>query len=386
MKRIAYIFPIILFLSCPQLTGQNEERDLSIADRSISPAVPFLRVSADARASGMANIGTATPSTTYAQQWNPAKYVFAQKQQGIGVSYTPYLRKLTHELHIGQINYYNRINTRSAFAGSIRYFNLGTVESRQSPVGKGLPLKPNQLAFDGSYALQLSEVFSMAVTARYIRSDLKLQTSYEAASAANSFSMDISGFYEGKIIPHPHFKSQWRAGFNLSNIGPKIKYSANIKSFLPTNLSIGAGYDFIFDADNTVGVYIQFDKLVVPTPSDSNYDGLITREDDYYSKGALEGLFSSFNDAPGGFSEEMKEITWAIGAEYRYRERFDFRIGYFHESPDKGYRQYLTLGTGFRYSIIKINLSYLFNTANEVNNALEGSLRFSIAFKFGKSF
>src|SRR5699024_4300724 len=245
----------------------------------ITTAVPFLLVPGDARASGMGDIGVATPTSTYSQQWNAAKYAFAKEQQGVGLSYVPYLRKLANDINVGQFNYYNRINERSAFAGSFRYFNLGEIESRQNPNDVGLTLKPNQFALDLSYALRLSETFSMGITGRYIRSDLKLQTSFEDASAANSFAVDISGFYQSDVIRYDNFDGRWRGGFNISNIGPKIKYSdAGDESFIPTNLSLGGGFDFILDRDNTIGAYAEFNKLLVPTPKDSNGDGVINRE------------------------------------------------------------------------------------------------------------
>lgn len=383
MKKISFIAFAILLLANHQLFAQDNE--LGPRDRVITTGVPFLLVPGDARASGMGDIGVATPTDAYSQQWNPAKYAFAKQQQGVGISYTPYLRKLADDINVGQINYYNRMNERSAFAGSLRYFNLGEIESRQNPIEEGMILKPNQLALDLSYALRLSDHFSMAVTGRYIRSDLKLQTSYDDASAANSFSADISGFFESEEIAFSEFDGKWRAGFNISNIGPKIKYGDQDEgSYLPTNLSLGGGFDFILDPDNTVGAYVEFNKLMVPTPKDSNGDGIIDREDDFYTTSPIGGMFSSFGDAPGGFSEELKEVTWALGGEYRYMDVFALRAGYFHESEDKGYRQYFTLGAGFKYSIAEINVSYLFNTASSTTNPLEGSLRFSLAFNFGE--
>lgn len=382
MKKISIIVFAIFFLANHQLFAQDN--NLTPRDRVITTAVPFLLVPGDARASGMGDIGVASTPDTYSQQWNPAKYAFIKQEQGVGLSYTPYLRKLASDINVGQINYYNRINERSAFAGSLRYFNLGEIESRQNPLEEGLILSPNQLALDLSYALLLSESFSMAVTGRYIRSDLKLQTSFEDASAANSFSADISGYFQSEEKVYTDFNGIWRAGFNISNIGPKIKYGDSEEgSFLPTNLGVGAGFDFILDADNTIGTYVEFNKLLVPTPSDSNGDGVINREDDFYTVNPITGIFKSFTDAPGGFSEELKEITWALGAEYRYQDTFALRAGYFHESEDKGYRQYFTLGAGFKYSMAEINVSYLFNTAAATTNPLEGSLRFSLAFNFG---
>lgn len=383
MKNISIIIFAFLLTANHQVFAQDN--NLGPRDRVITTAVPFLLVPGDARASGMGDIGVASTPDSYSQQWNPAKYAFIKQEQSVGLSYVPYLRKLASDINVGQINYHNRINERSAFAGSLRYFNLGEIESRQNPLEEGLILKPNQLAVDLSYALLLSETFSMAVTGRYVRSDLKLQTTFEDASAANSFSADVSGYYESKEIAYSDFNGIWRAGFNISNIGPKIKYGDSEEgSFLPTNLGLGAGFDFILDADNTVSAYAEINKLLVPTPSDSNDDGVINREDDYYTTSPIGGMFSSLNDAPGGFSEELKEVTWALGGEYRYQETFALRAGYFHESEDKGYRQYFTLGAGFKYSLAEINVSYLFNTASATNNPLEGSLRFSLAFNFGK--
>src|SRR5690625_4484504 len=360
MKHAYLLSLALLVLAVQQLKAQNS--NLNIRDRSITVAAPFLLVPSDAKASGMGDIGVSSPPDTYAQQWNPAKYAFAKQQQGIGLSYTPYLRKLTNDINVGQLNYYNRFNERSAFAASMRYFSLGKVDGRQTPNDPGLDLNPNQFALDLSYALQLSKHFSMGVTGRYIRSDLKLQTSFDDASTANSFSVDVSGIYNSPIVQYNQFDGRWLAGFNIANISPKLSYGADgEESFLPTNLSLGAGYEFMVDQDNVLGAYTQFNKLLVPTPSDSNNDGKINREDDYYTMSAIEGIFTSFTDAPGGLREELKEITWALGAEYRYQDQFSIRTGYFHESPDKGYRQYITLGAGFKYDFAEFNLSYLFS-------------------------
>lgn len=385
-NRFSFLLVMILMTGLHGY-AQGSSPQLSIRDRAITTEVPFLLVPSDARSSGMGDIGVATPTDAYSQQWNPAKYAFAKIQQGVAISYIPYLRKLTNDINVGQLNYYNRIDERSAFAGSIRYFNLGEIDAREGIHEAGLILKPNQISIDLSYALKLSEEFAMAVTGRYIRSDLKLQTSIEDASVANSASVDLSGFYESFPINYGNFDGQWRAGFNLSNIGPKIgNGSEHGKGYIPTNLALGGGFDFILNSDNVLGAYVEFNKLLVPTPSDSNGDGIINHLDDYYHKGGIQGIFSSFGDAPGGFSEELKEITWAIGAEYRYMDSFALRAGYFHESPDKGFRQYFTLGAGFTYGIAQIDLSYLFSTADAISNPLEGSLRFSLAFNFGRSY
>ncbi len=380
MKK-SLVLAFLLVAGCLKIVQAQATKEY----RVLTVGVPFLLVPGDARAAGMGDMGIATAPDTYAQQWNAAKYIFNPQDQGIGLSYVPYLRKLTNDINVGQLNYFRRLNERSAFAASIRYFNLGEVSSRQSATETGLILRPNQFAVDGSYSLKLSETFAMGITARYIRSDLKIQTSIEDAAAINSFAVDISGYLESRLLHFQNFEGQWRAGFNISNIGPKLKYSSsNEESFLPTNLGIGAGFDFILNKDNTLGVYTEFNKLLVPTPSDSNADGVINREDDYYNKNALEGIFSSFTDSPGGLQEELKEITWAVGVEYFFKNNFSLRTGYRHESPEKGFRQYLTLGTGFTYSIARIQLSYLFSTAHTQVNPLEGGLRFSLAFDLSK--
>ncbi|WP_121667862.1 type IX secretion system outer membrane channel protein PorV [Mesonia aquimarina] len=385
MKKVSLLLAGICLFMNTKANAQDE--NITESDRVITTAVPFLMISGDARASGMADQGVATPVDTYSQQWNPAKYAFAEQQQGVGISYVPYLRELVNDINLGQVNYYNRINERSAFAGTFRYFNLGEIESRQTAEQQPLILKPNQFAFDLTYALRLGEQFSMAVTGRYIRSDIRLQTTNVDASAANSFGVDISAFYQSEEIAYDDFNGRWRGGINISNIGPKIKYDdAGQESFIPTNFKAGAGFDFILDAENTIGVYGEMNKLLVPTPSDSNGDGVINREDDYYNESPFGAIFSSWTDAPGGFSEELKEITWALGAEYSYQDSFAFRMGYFNESDVKGFRKFLSLGAGFKYSITRIDVSYLFSTSKAVTNPLEGSLRFSLSFNFGENY
>ncbi|HIO25843.1 MAG TPA: type IX secretion system outer membrane channel protein PorV, partial [Flavobacteriaceae bacterium] len=233
---------------------------------------------------------------------------------------------------------------------------------------------------------------------RYIRSDLRIGINGDG-QAANSFGVDISAFYQSEEIVYSDFNGRWRGGINISNIGPKIKYDdAGQENFIPTNFKAGAGFDFILDGDNTVGVYGEINKLLVPTPPELTYivsedgsRGPLTEEsqrdlEDYQKTSPFGAIFSSWTDAPGGFSEELKEITWSLGAEYWYRESFAFRLGYFNESEVKGFRKFVTLGAGFKYNAIDIDASYLFSTAKAVNNPLEGSLRFSLTFSFGEDY
>ena len=365
-------------------TATYSQQTPNIEDRVITTAVPFLLISGDARASGIGDQGIATPVDAFSQQWNAAKYVFSETKQGVGLSYTPYLRELADDINLGQLTYFNRINRRSAFAGSLRVFGLGGVELRQTPQQVPQEVNPTELSLDGSYALRLSETFSMAVTGRYIRSDLQFPGSGGDGSAANSFAADIAAFYRSEEKFYKNFNGRWRVGAKISNIGPKISYDdAGNDNFIPTNFKAGAGFDFILDANNKISTSIEINKLLVPTPKDSNGDGFINQEDDFFTTNEYSAIFSSWGDAPGGFSEELKEITWALGAEYWYQDSFAFRLGYFNESQEKGFRQFATLGAGFKFSRINIDTSYLFSTAQGVQNPLEGTLRFSLTFNFG---
>lgn len=399
MKKIS------LLLICLLIISYAKAQDIT---RPITTGVPFLLVAADARAAGMADQGVATSTDAYSQQWNPAKYAFATDAQGLSISYTPYLTDLANDISLGQLTYYNKINERSAFATSFRYFGFGDIELRTTgdPNEPTRTVSPNEFAFDGSYSLKLSDKFSMAVGARYIRSNLKIASEEIDASAASSFAVDIAGFYQSDEIAYADFNGRWRAGFNMQNLGPKISYdnddiSAN---FLPANLRLGGGFDFILDDYNKVGVSVEFTKLLVPTPPgpgtpvDANGDGDFTDVGDisqadadaanykaYNDIGWVSGIFKSFGDAPDGFSEELKEITYSVGAEYMYQDSFAVRAGYFHESPEKGARQFFSLGAGFKYNIVKIDVSYLFSTS-KVKNPLENTLRFSLTFNFGDKY
>lgn len=378
MRKLSlFLFGVVL-LSGVKTTAQEQ-------DRVITTAVPFLLVAADARAAGMGDQGVATAVDAFSQQWNPAKYVFAESQQAFGVTYTPYLSELVSDIFLGNITYYNKINERSAFAASFKYFSLGNIEARETPEDLPLILSPNEMTLDVSYALRLGENFSMAVAGRYLRSDLKLAPVDPDATAAGSFGVDVAAFFQSEEVTFNNFDGRWRAGANISNIGPKIKYDeGGQENFIPTNLKLGGGFDFILDASNRIGTYLEFNKLLVPTPRDFNDDGRINSEDtqEYNSIGAIEGIFTSFGDAPDGFSEELKEITWALGGEYMYEDVFALRAGYFNESEEKGSRKFLSFGAGFRYTAVNIDMSYLFSTS-EIVSPLEGTLRFGLTFNFG---
>lgn len=397
MKNLIKFLPIILIAQFA-----------NAQDRVITTGVPFLLIAADARSAGMADMGVATSADAYSQQYNPSKYAFSKQKQGFSMSYTPYLTSIANDISLGQVTYFNKINERSAFAGSLRFFGFGDIELRETGDPNEVPViaNPNEFALDGSYSLKLSPEFAMGVAGRYIRSNLKIANSTTDSKPASTFAVDISGLYQSEEQAYDSFNGKWRAGFNFQNLGPKISYDNDQlnENFIPANMRLGGSFDFIFDDFNKVSVIGEVTKLLVPTPQiagapiDANGDGDFTDPEDvtqaeqnalnnenYRKTSWTSGIFKSFGDAPDGFSEELKEFTWALGAEYWYQDSFAFRTGYFNESVEKGARKYLTLGAGFKYNIVKIDVSYLFS-ASKVRNPLENTLRFSLTFNFGDQY
>ncbi|NQY07623.1 MAG: type IX secretion system outer membrane channel protein PorV, partial [Flavobacteriaceae bacterium] len=282
MKKGFFLILITLFAakSYAQQTIENPNDT-----RVITTGVPFLLIASDARAAGMADMGVATSADAYSQQWNAAKYAFATVEKGVAVTYTPYLSDLVNDIFLGNLTYYNRLNETSAFSLSLRYFSLGDIELRQNADDIPLIQSPNELTIDGAYSLRLSDHFAMSVGLRYLRSDLKIQGVDGETDAAGSIAADIGGFYQSDEKAYESFNGRWRAGFSIQNLGPKLKYDEQgQENFLPTNLRVGGGFDFIFDEHNKLGVTAEFNKLLVPTPPllgfvDTNGDGIQTQDD-----------------------------------------------------------------------------------------------------------
>jgi len=405
MKRV--IITIALALLFVKVNAQTTIIPNANDSRVITTGIPFVLIASDARAASMGDMGVATSVDAYSQQWNSSKYVFSETKQGIGISYTPYLSKLVNDIFLGNVTYFNRLDERSAFAASFKYFSLGDIEFVTDEFSTALIQRPNELTIDASYALRLTDQFGMSVAMRYLRSDLKLDGVDGDATPASTFGVDISGYYQSEEEAYADFNGRWRMGFAIQNLGPKFKYDqGGQENFQPTNLRLGAGFDFIFDNYNKVCVTAEVAKLLVPTPpiygdeynytdvnGNGKYDegtdtlGSLVQSDVIY-KGKdpnvdfLSGIFQSFGDAPGGFSEELKEFTWSLGAEYLYQDSFAFRAGYFNESEEKGARKFLALGAGFKYNVVNIDLSYLFS-ASKVQSPLENTLRFSLTFNIG---
>ncbi len=377
MKSLSYLF-LFLFLSQLSLFAQDEPNP-------ITTAAPFLLIAPDARSGGLGDQGVATYSDANSLHYNAAKFAFSPSQYAIGVNYTPWLRNLTNDVFLGNLGFSQRINERSAWATSMTYFSLGTIELTNEDGEIIGTENPNEFSIDGAYALKLSEVFSMGVVLRYIHSDYALRVENSDLQTVNTFAVDLNGFYQSEEINYGDFNGIWRGGFNISNMGPKVQLTnGGEESFIPTNLRLGGGFEFILDNVNSITTNLEFNKLLVPTPPirESEPDGpVIEGKDDNVE--FLEGMIQSFYDAPDGFSEELNEIAWSFSAEYLYNKTFAVRAGYFHEDEMKGARQYFTIGTGFKFKSSTLDVSYLINTS-DVNNPLENTLRFSLSFNLGE--
>jgi hypothetical protein len=375
MKKIALALLGIL-IAIPSIKAQDELNP-------ITTAAPFLLIVPDARAGGMGDVGVATTPDAYSQHHNPSQYAFLNSQFSMGVNYTPWMRELVNDVFLGGVSFGNRINDRSAWAASMKYFTLGEIQLTDGAGNEIGKEKPNELSLDGTYALKLNETFALGVTMRYIRSDFALKVDNSQLKTVNTFAVDISGYFQSEENNYGDFNGRFRGGFNISNLGPKVSYTeGGRENFIPTNLKLGGGFDFILDDYNTISTTLEFTKLLVPTPPLRDpVTGEITEGKDDNVE-FFKGLFQSFGDAPGGGSEELKEFTWALGVEYMYNNAFALRTGYFNESEFKGGRKYFTLGAGFKFKSTNLDISYLFNSS-DVNNPLENTLRFSLAFDFG---
>ena len=350
--------------------------------RVITTGVPFLLITPDARSAGMGELGVATSADVYSQQWNPAKYVFSEKSQGVGISYTPYLSKLVDDIFLANVTYFSKNTERSAWGASLKYFSLGDIQFNDlignTIVQQGIE-RPNELTLDLSYGLLLNEKFSLAVAGRFIRSDLKVSSDMDA-TPASTLGVDIAAFYQGETFNLGSNKAIMRHGLNISNIGPRLKYDeGGQKNYIPTNLRLGTGLELIFDPNNAINFNFEMNKLLVPSPVEVFSDSGELQGYQQPDISFLKGIFESFNDAPGGFNEELKEITWAVGAEYIFQDSFALRTGYFNESLEKGSRRFITLGAGFSLDFATIDISYLFSSSR-IRNPLENTLRFSLNF------
>ena len=366
-----------------KLTGADKN-----ASRPILTALPFMTIAPDSRAGAMGDAGVATSPDINSQHWNAAKYAFIHGEGGIAISYTPWLKKLVNDINLAYLSGFYRIDDQQVISASLRYFSLGDIILRNEFGDYQGNRKPSEFAIDAGYSRLFSENFSGALVFRFIRSDImgggaSDGTEYNAAIA---FAADISAYYQ-KDIKIDDKDAQMAFGLNISNLGNKVSYTSDQdKQFIPTNLRLGGRLSMKLDEYNSLGVTVDFNKLLVPTPpvikTDSN--GVSYIAGGYDNNVSLtKGIIQSFYDAPGGFSEEMHEITYSIGTEYWYREQFAIRAGYFNESQSKGNRKYFTVGFGFKLNVLGLDFAYLIPSSGR-NNPLANTMRFSLNFQFDK--
>jgi hypothetical protein len=409
------ILPISLLFVSAAFSTQKANAQLTTNKllgqlNTITTAVPFLMISPDARAGGMGDQGVATSPDANSMHWNPSKLVFLDPKSGktgFSVNYTPWLRQLVPDINLSYLSFYYLKDSRQAFGASLRYFSLGDITFTDNFGTNIGTFNPNEFSVDGTYSRKLGEHFSTGVSLRYIYSNLTGGLDqYGQSKAGNAAAGDIS-FYYKKPGTIKEYKVQKMFGLNISNLGSKISYSASgARNFLPCNMRLGGGYDIQFDEYNRLIASVELSKLLVPTNPVYKKDAngaliidpttqrpVIERGEDPYTKGTIEGVFSSFNDAPGFLDaqgnlvpgsvlkEELREINQSIGLEYWYANQFALRGGFFNEHPTKGGRQYFTFGAGLKYNVFKIDFAYLVPTNRQLGRSpLQNTLRFSLSF------
>ena len=382
-QRLKLIALSLLTISVLSVSAQTNSINV------VTTAVPFLRISPDARSGGMGDVGIATAPDANSSFWNQAKIPFAQSKAAIAVSYTPWLKGLgLSDVYLASLAGYYQLDETQAISASLRYFSLGNIQFTDALGNDLSTYRPREFGFDVGYSRKLSDKLGLGIALRYINSSLASGNfngqSYKAGSAVAG---DISLFHDGTGSDANASGLNW--GITLHNLGSKISYTndATQKDYIPANLGIGIAYTKVFDETSKATFGLDINKLLVPTPplitGNTSTDSANIAK--YRNKGVLSSWVSSFGDAPGGASEELKEVQVSLGAEYIYNNQFAFRAGYFYEAPTKGNRQYFTVGAGVNYNMFGFNLSYLIPSGGGVNrNPLANTVRFSVIFNLDK--
>lgn len=371
----------------------------------ITTSVPFLLIAPDSRAAGMGDAGVASTPDVNSGHWNPAKYVFSDKELGVSISYTPWLRRLVPDMNIAYVSGYKQLDKENAIGASLLYFSLGSINFTDITGSTIRDFTPHEFALDFNYSRLLGENFSGAVALRYIYSNLSggITNSGAEAHAGHSGAADVSFFYRGKEFKMGDMKSKIMWGLNISNIGNKISYTSNEqRNFIPMNFRTGIGYLMELNDYNTLLITVDINKLLVPSPPSYKLDSLGQNVLDdqgnlviaYGKKSDISvpaALFSSWSDAagiaepfrkgvdsPNVLKEEFAELMWSVGMEYWYNKQFALRAGYFHEHEYKGNRKYFTIGAGLKLNVFGLDFAYLIPTAQM--HPLQNTLRFTLTF------
>jgi hypothetical protein len=389
--KVAVVVLLIVLSGNTILFSQQSSGQLN----AIQTVVPFLTIAPDSRAGAMGDAGVATTPDVYSMHWNAAKFAFIDGNAGLGISYAPWLRNLVPDINIAYLTGYKRIDTKQVIAASLIYSSLGLVELTDDYGNKLSKINPNEFAFDVAYSRLFTENLSGGIAFRFIYSNLTsgFSSGGDITKAGISFAADISGYYQKKINVF-NKDGQVAFGLNFSNIGSKMSYSSSQPAdFIPMNMRLGTSGTINLDNFNKINITLDLNKLLVPTPPQYYNIGELNAKGDTVRAAMSQikagkdpnvsvpvAIFQSFFDAPGGFKEELHEITYSFGIEYWYNNQFALRGGYFYEDPSKGNRKYFTAGAGFRLKAFTLDFSYLMPVAQ--NNPLAHTLRFSIAFDF----
>lgn len=374
--RLKLIALSILITGAGGAIAQTTNKPINV----VSTAVPFLRISPDARSGGMGDLGVATPADANSSFWNQAKIPFAVGNSAISVSYTPWLKGLgLNDVYLASLAGYYHLDETQSISGSLRYFSLGNIDFTDNSGGSLGSYRPREFGIDIGYSRKLSDNLAIGFAGRYINSSLANGNyngqTYKPGSAV---AADISLFHDGTGGDINASGLNW--GIAITNLGSKISYTNDVtqKDFIPTNLGLGVAYTKVFDETSKATFGLDINKLMVPTPpAIGDSAGLVK----YHSKGVVSSWLSSFNDAPGGFSEELREFQVSIGGEYMYNNQFAFRAGYFYENATKGDRKFFSVGAGLNYNMFGFNLAYLIPSSNGVGrNPLANTIRFSLIF------
>ncbi|MDQ7948335.1 MAG: type IX secretion system outer membrane channel protein PorV [Pedobacter sp.] len=366
-----------------QVAQSGTQTNGSLSNNIIT-AVPFLLITPDARTGSMGEAGVATQPDVNTSGINPSKLAFLDRPYGFSASYSPWLKNLVPDINLAYLSGFYKLSEETTLGSSLRYFSLGQIQltdANQQDLGI---YSPNEFSFDASLARRFGDNFSMATSLRFIYSDLSSGqvSSGQQTQAGKAFAVDISGYYRNPTVIFGK-DAILSFGANLSNIGTKMSYvEGGPKFFLPGNLKLGSAATFVLDDYSQLTFALDFNKLLAPTQPirDGNRQIISGKDPD---RSVPAGILGSFSDAPGGFKEEIKEVSLATGAEYWYNQQFALRAGYFYESPLKGNRRYFTMGAGLKYNIFTIDLAYLL--ANAQKSPLANTLRFSLLFNFGDS-
>lgn len=368
---------------------------------TVTTAVPFLLITPDSRGGALGDCGVASSPDANSMHWNPSKYAMADRDFGLSMSYTPWLRQLVPDISLSYLAGYTKIGKNAAAAGSLRYFTLGSIQFTDINGNSIGTYKPAEIAVDGGYSQKLGPNFAAGMAIRYIYSNLTNSIPLPNGTSTRpgtSVAVDVAMYYLNKKVKLESKKAEVGAGLNISNVGAKISYTDNAtaqsKDFIPIQMRLGGSLKIHLDETNTVTFLTDLTKLLVPTPPiykldangskipDGNGGFEIEAGRDPY-RSVTSGILGSFSDAPGGFKEELREINESVGMEYWYDDLVAFRMGYFHEHKTKGNRQYLTFGLGVKYSVFGIDLSYLVPLSQR--NPLQNTLRFSLSFDFASA-